>query len=50
MSKLKRYIGLLVAVFVLVLTFGPARNDYRDYYYPSAARLTFLTDIHADIN
>ncbi|MGF6348173.1 hypothetical protein [Variovorax sp. W2I14] len=50
MSKLKRYIGLLVAVFVLVLTFGPARNDYRDYYYPSAARLTFLTDtIVADL-
>lgn len=44
MSKLKRYIGLLVALFVLVLTFGPAGPEYRNAYYPSAARLTFLTD------
>lgn len=45
MAKFKRYIGLLVAIFVLVVAFAPARTkDYRDYYYPNATRLTFMTD------
>ena len=45
MAKFKRYIGLLVAIFVLVVAFAPAKTkDYRDYYYPNATRLTFMTD------
>lgn len=45
MVKFKRYIGLLAALFVLVVAFAPARtSDYRDHYYPNATRLTFLTD------